>query len=67
MTIKESVTEKEKNVKTLLEQLRNNLNKESVNFNTNPNSWSYLTSLAYAENKLKELLEYFESNPDLRY
>lgn len=63
MTIKEKVTEKEKNVKTLLESLRNNLNQQSIHFNKNPNSWNYLTSLGHTENKLKELIEYFETMP----
>lgn len=63
MTIKEKVTEKEKNVKTLLDNLRNNLNQQSIHFNKNPNSWNYLTSLGHTENKLKELIEYFETMP----
>lgn len=63
MTIKEKVTEKENNVKTLLDNLRNNLNQQSIHFNKNPNSWNYLTSLGHTENKLKELIEYFETMP----
>lgn len=63
MTIKEKVTEKEKNVKTLLDNLRNNLNQQSIHFNKNPNSWNYLTSLGHTENKLKDLIEYFETMP----
>ncbi len=63
MTIKEKVTEKEKSVKSLLDSLRNNLNQQSIHFNKNPNSWNYLTSLGHTENKLKELIEYFETMP----
>lgn len=63
MTIKEKVTEKEKNVKGLLDSLRTHLNKESIAFNKNENNWSYLTSLGHTENRLKELIEYFETAP----
>ncbi len=62
MTIKETVTGKEKNVRELLEKLRNNLNEGRVKFNNNPNDWTYLTSLSFSELKLRELMDFFESS-----
>lgn len=63
MTTKEKVTEKEKSVKELLEKLKKHLNQQSIEFNKNPNTWSYITSLSFTETKLKEIIEYFESEP----
>lgn len=63
MSIKEKVTEKEKSVKGLFEQLRNCLNGERIKFDKDPNGWSYITSLTHSETKLKELIAYFETAP----
>ena len=58
--VKEKVEEKEILIKGLLENLRMNLNKKRIEFNQTPNDWQYLTTLSYTENKLRELLTYFE-------
>lgn len=63
MIVKEKVFEKEKSVRELLEKVRTNLNAQSKEFQANPNSWLYITSLTFSETKLKELVEYFESSP----
>lgn len=61
MAIKEKVEEKEKAIKKQLDILRHNLNSQSQIFNKQPNDWQYLATLSHTEMKLKELLEYFES------
>ena len=63
MSIQEKIVEKENSVRLLLETIRKTLNAQSKEFQANPNSWNYLTSLAFSEIKLKELVEYFESTP----
>ena len=53
----EKIKDKEGIVKLLLEELRKNLNNKRVEFDKNPNDWTYITSLGHSEIKLKELLE----------
>lgn len=62
MAIKDKVEKKEIAVKKLLETLRHKLNDQSKIFNKQPNDWQYLTTLCFTENKLEELLEYFQGN-----
>lgn len=58
--VKEKVEEKEMLIKGLLEILRKKLNDKRIEFNKTPNDWQYLTTLSHTENKLRELLTYFE-------
>jgi hypothetical protein len=60
MTIKEKVQEKEKAVKSLLDELRNHLNGKRVAFDNAPQSWEYISVLGIAETRLKELMDYLQ-------
>ena len=60
MTIKEKVQEKEKAVKSLLDELRNHLNGKRVAFDKAPQSWEYISTLGITESRLKELLDYLK-------
>jgi len=60
MTIKEKVQDKEKAVKTLLDELRNHLNSKRLAFDKAPASWEYISTLGITETRLKELLEYLK-------
>jgi hypothetical protein len=60
MTIKEKVQEKEKAVKSLLDELRNHLNGKRVAFDNAPQSWEYISTLGIAESRLKELVDYLK-------
>lgn len=60
MTIKEKVQEKEKAVKTLLDELRNHLNSKRLEFDKAPQSWEYISTLGIAETRLKELVAYLK-------
>lgn len=63
MSIKEKVLVKENNVRSLLEQLRNKLNSQRMEFNKSPQTWTYITSLSHTEKCLVSLLEYLDSTP----
>ena len=60
MTIKEKVSEKEQSIKELMAQVRTQLNNNSIEFNKNPQDWTYLTALSTTETKLKELIDYYQ-------
>ena len=62
MTINEKVKEKEKSVKTLLDELRNHLNSKRLAFDKAPQSWEYISTLGIAETRLKELLDYLKES-----
>jgi hypothetical protein len=55
MSLSEKLTTKEKSIKLLFENIRNNLNKASTSSRQNPNDWRYLTVLSLTEMKLSEL------------
>lgn len=59
MTIKEKVEDKEKNIRMMLNQLRDNLNGRRLVYNNNKNDWFYLSALSHTESKLKEVIEFF--------
>ena len=61
MSLKEKITEKEKNIKFLIESIRNTLNSKSLEFKNNPNDWNYFASLSYSELKFKEIVEYLNT------
>jgi hypothetical protein len=60
MTINEKIRDKEKAVRTQLDLLRNHLNTKRQEFDKNPQSWEYITSLGITETRLKELLDYLQ-------
>lgn len=60
---KEKIAEKEKNIRTLLERLRNGLNHGRVRYDKTPNDWSYITTLSHTEKHLTELVEFIEATP----
>jgi len=60
MTINEKIRDKEKSVRTQLDLLRNHLNTKRQEFDKNPQSWEYITSLGITEARLKELLDYLQ-------
>ncbi len=62
MALKEKITEKEQSIRTLLETLRAELNAKRIIYNQNPNDWTYITSLSFTENKLKEVIEFIETS-----
>jgi len=51
MTIREKVQDKEKAVKTLLDDLRAHLNSKRIEFDKAPTSWEYISTLGIAEKK----------------
>jgi hypothetical protein len=55
MSLNEKLTNKEKSVKLLFENIKTSLNKTSTFSKQNPNDWKYLTVLSLTENKLMEL------------
>ena len=63
MLLKDKVLDKEKSIRQLLDNLRNHLNNQRLEYNQNPNNWIYPTSLSHTELKLKELNDYFETIP----
>ena len=63
MIVKDKIAVKEKAIKEMLEKLRANLNNKSIEYSKNPNDWSYITSLGFTENKLKEIIDFFETMP----
>ena len=60
MTIKDKITDKEKNIRELIDMVRSGLNAKRIVYNQNPNDWSYLASLSHAETKLNEIVEFFK-------
>jgi len=64
MAVINTIIDKEKNVRELLEKLRTALNNGRVEYNKNTNHWAYITNLSYAETKLKEILDYIDSGPE---
>ncbi len=61
MTIKETVTGKEKAVKTLLDELRTHLNTQRQAFDKNPQTWEYISTLGIAETRLQDLLDFLRT------
>ena len=63
-SLPDKIINKERIVRELLQRLRDNLNKERINYDKKPdNNWSYITSLTHAEKQLIELNNYFETAP----
>lgn len=60
--MKEKVLAKEQEIKQQLDLLRTHLNNGHKRFQENPNDISYYPSLVYTTNKLKELLEFFNTS-----
>jgi len=51
------ISEKEKNIKQMLETIRTTLNNGRLEYNKNPNQWGYIAMLGQTEIKLKSLVE----------
>jgi len=64
MQNKEKVQEKEKQVRALLDRLRNGLNQGRIRYDKTPNDWSYITTLSHTEKHLKELVAFIEATPE---
>lgn len=60
--MKEKIEAKEAEIRSHLDELRKKLNEGRLRYNQNSNDWQYYPSLVFTENKLKELLEFFETS-----
>ena len=65
MILEEVIKGKEKNLRLLLDTLRNELNHKRLKFNDNKKDWSYLTILSTAEEKVQEILDYIKEMESL--
>lgn len=58
--LKEKISLKEERIRTQFETIRNSLNGNRKEFDKNPNEWKYLANLSHTENKLNEIIDFFE-------